>query len=136
MTVDPAGIAATSTATAPARGAAPPPVEPSAVAPLDMAPPQTPPREDRGSRSFGKQALIDTFSRSGARAGIAWVGFLMTLAVFAPFIANSMPVAVQTDRGWSSPLLQTLRPIDVILVIAFATCVTLLVLRKWSFGKS
>jgi peptide/nickel transport system permease protein len=109
---------------------------PDAIPALDLATPPQPVREDRGSRSFAKQALIDTLARPGARVGILWVSFLIMIAVFAPFIANSMPIAIKTNQGWSSPLLKTLRPIDVILVVAFFTGVSLLVWRKWSFGRS
>ncbi len=114
---------------------APPPLTP--IEPLDLAAPTARQRQDRGSRSFGRQALIDTFARPGARAGIAWVAFLVVLAIFAPFIANSMPIAVRrAGGGWSSPLLRTLTPLDVILVIAFILVVTMAALRRWSFAKS
>ena len=103
---------------------------------LDLASPPQPAMEDRGSRSFGRQAVIDTLSRPGARAGLVWVFFLIVIAVFAPFIANSMPLAVKTADGWSSPLLKTLTPTDVLLVIAFLTAVALGLSRRWSFGKS
>jgi peptide/nickel transport system permease protein len=106
---------------------------PDAVMPLDLA---VPPREDRGSRSFGKQALLDTFARPGARVGLVWVVILSIVAVFAPFIANSMPIAVKDANGWSSPLLNTLTPVDVILLVGFFTAVTLLVLRKTTFGRT
>jgi len=103
---------------------------------LDLASPPQPAMEARGSRSFGRQAVIDTLSRPGARAGLVWVFFLIVIAVFAPFIANSMPLAVKTADGWSSPLLKTLTPTDVLLVIAFLTAVALGLSRRWSFGKS
>src|SRR5262245_25906693 len=104
------------------------------AAPLELA--AQPKRDDRGSRSFGRQALIDTFSRPGARVGIIWVAFLVTIAVFAPFIANSLPVAVKTDQGWSSPVLRSLSPIDVILLVGFIAAAALLIGRFWTFGKS
>jgi peptide/nickel transport system permease protein len=74
--------------------------------------------EMAASRSLGRQALIDTLARPGARVGLVWIALLVLMALFAPFIANSMPVLVKMDGKWSSPLVASLRPSDVTLLAA------------------
>jgi peptide/nickel transport system permease protein len=71
-----------------------------------------------GARSLGRQAFLDTLSRTGARIGLVWIFVLLILAVFSPFLANSMPLAVKIDGQWSSPLIKHLAPVDVILLAA------------------
>jgi peptide/nickel transport system permease protein len=60
--------------------------------------------------------LADTVRRWGARVGLVWVGVLVIAAVFAPFLANSLPLAVKMDGRWSSPLLRYLDVTDVVLL--------------------
>ncbi len=55
----------------------------------------------------------------GARIGLLWVAILVLLAVFAPFIANSRPLAIQQKGQWSSPLIEHLATSDVVLLAAF-----------------
>ncbi len=71
-------------------------------------------------KTFAHQALSDTFRRTGARAGLAWVIVLVFCGVFAPFIANSHPILLKEGGRWTSPLLRHLTPADVILLIATA----------------
>src|SRR5215218_7834200 len=83
-------------------------------APLSTTAPPPPPELPR---TFARQALADTFSRTGARVGLAWVIVLAFCGVFAPFLANSHPILLKTDGRWSSPLLRNLTPADVMLLI-------------------
>jgi peptide/nickel transport system permease protein len=39
--------------------------------------------------------MVDTFKRTGARLGAAWVAVLAICGVFAPFLANSHPFAMR-----------------------------------------
>ncbi len=55
--------------------------------------------------------------RWGARFGVTWIATLIFMAVFAPFIANSHPVLLLEGGRWTSPLLQHLYPVDVILLV-------------------
>ncbi len=93
----------------------------------------------RPSRSLLVQALADTFSRTGARIGAAWVLLLVLVAVFAPFIANTRPYLVKwSDGSWSSPLLQGLNWVDLSLIGAFIGGVVMLAQRKrlgFNFGQ-
>src|SRR5690242_5071120 len=86
-------------------------------APLSTSPDVPPPEMPR---TFARQALADTFSRTGARVGLAWVIILAFCGVFAPFIASSHPVLVKMDGRWSSPLLRHLTPADVVLLLTTA----------------
>ncbi|MDB5294091.1 MAG: transporter permease, partial [Phycisphaerales bacterium] len=73
-----------------------------------------------GRRSLFGQALYDTFGQAGARAGAAWIGVLVVLGVFAPFLASSHPLLYRLKGGGlSSPLLRHLGPLDVALVVLF-----------------
>jgi peptide/nickel transport system permease protein len=94
-------------------------------------------RADRASRSFFRQAIIDTWTRPAAKAGLVWIAVVVFLAVFAPFIANSHPILMKTADGKvASPLLRYLTPNDVLLLVATATIAFLLTTRRLNFGPS
>lgn len=81
-------------------------------------------------RGLIRRILGETFSRWGARIGIVWIGLLVFLAVFAPVIANSHPLLMKKDGEWSSPMLQHLGPMDVVLFVLFFAGLVLLALRR------
>lgn len=83
------------------------------------------------SRTLGRQAILDTFSRPGARLGLAWLVVLAVCAVFGPFLANTHPMAMKMDGHWSSPLMRSLHPADILLLIATAAALTLSI-GKWT----
>ena len=99
-----------------------------------------PPRDasPAASRSLLVRALHDTFGRTGARVGAAWVVFLIVVAVFAPFLANSRPYFVRlADGSWASPLVRGLDWVDLALLGAFVAAAALLAARRaigLSFG--
>ncbi|MDW8262825.1 MAG: ABC transporter permease [Phycisphaerales bacterium] len=96
-------------------------------------PPETEPRR----RTLFAQALVDTFSQPGARLGAVWIGVVIVLAIFAPFLASSFPLAMKrTGGGWEFPLFANLHPIDVLLVVIFLTVAVLAVVRPVGLGKS
>ena len=87
-------------------------------APLDKAP---------ARRSLLGQALRDTFGQTGARLGAAWIGLVAVLGVFAPFLANTHPILFREKGGTlTSPLLGSLGPVDVAIVVYFAYAVWLI----------
>ncbi len=69
--------------------------------------------------SYSHRVARNTLSQLGARLGLAWVGLVALLAVFAPFVANSHPYVSITADGWQSPLLQHLDWADVSLLVMF-----------------
>jgi peptide/nickel transport system permease protein len=77
------------------------------------------------SKSFGRMVFEDTFKNMGARVGVAWIGVLAFMAVFAPFLANSHPVLMKMGGRWSSPLLIHLTQTDVALLVTFVFAVGL-----------
>jgi peptide/nickel transport system permease protein len=104
----------------------PPPPESVLAAPTYMPPEPEPVR-----RTLLAQALVDTFSQTGARMGALWIAIVIFFAVFAPFIASSFPFAMKmSDGSWRYPLFAHLYPIDVILLILFFAILALLFLWK------
>lgn len=87
--------------------------------------------EPAPSKTLTGRIVRDVLGRWGARVGLFWVGLLVFCAVFAPFLANSHPIAMKTPgQGWSSPLIENLVPTDVTLLAAAAVAVVLLFLRR------
>jgi peptide/nickel transport system permease protein len=88
-----------------------------------------PASREPGRRTLLMQALVDTFSQTGARVGAVWIAIVVFLAVFAPFLASSFPFAMQMRDGrWQFPLFSHLSVTDVVLVVlAFAA----LLLAVW-----
>jgi peptide/nickel transport system permease protein len=73
----------------------------------------------RGRRSYAVQVAREVFAQKGARLGAAWIAVLVVVAVFAPLLANSVPLLVSKDSAMSSPMLEYLTPADVTLLIMF-----------------
>ncbi len=82
--------------------------------------PQTPARP---VDSRADSVVRRSFSRWGARLGLAWILSLVVVAVFAPFLASSHPLLVRENGEWSSPVLHFLSTPDVALLSAFITLV-------------
>lgn len=81
-------------------------------------------------RGFWSRAWSDTFKNRRAKFSAVWVGLLIFLAVFAPFLASSHPLLLKQGGRWSSPLLRHLTAPDVILLVTFFVAIALLRLRK------
>lgn len=81
-----------------------------------------------GTSSYGRQVLRRTLAQWTARLGLLWIGLLVVMAVFAPFLANSHPLLLGEQGHFQSPLIEHLTPTDVILLVAFfGTLITALV---------
>ena len=106
----------------------------TAVAPVgggSYIPPAAPLDKSPGRRSLLGQALYDTFGQTGARVAAVWIGIVAVLGVFAPFIANSHPILFRAKGGGlSSPLIGSLGPVDVAIVVYFAFGVWVLLRRQ------
>jgi len=87
------------------------------------------------SQGFARRVLRDTFVRSSARIGLAWIAVLVIFAVFAPFLANSHPLLLSQQGHWSSPLLRFLGPGDVVLLFAFFLGIALAFVRRYSWPR-
>jgi peptide/nickel transport system permease protein len=88
-----------------------------AAGPSDTSVPDMP----GAPRGLARRALDDTLASWRTRTGLAWIALVGVCAVFAPFLANSFPLAVKMEGHWSSPALRHLTPVDVTLVV-FAFC--------------
>ncbi|MCY4469311.1 MAG: ABC transporter permease [Thiotrichales bacterium] len=87
---------------------------------------------DRGSlrrRSFAARVLRSTFVRIGARVGAVWIGVLIVVAAFAPFLANTHPLLMRAGGRLQSPALVHLTNADVVLMCVFLAAAALLVVR-------
>lgn len=87
----------------------------------------------RPSRHWLAAAFAEGLGRTSARLGVAWALLMVIFAVFAPLIANSMPLAVRIDGQWSSPALMHLAAADVWLICIFVSAVVLLLIRRVRF---
>jgi peptide/nickel transport system permease protein len=74
-------------------------------------------------RSWLGQAGLRLLGKWGARLGLAWVALLVLLAVFAPLIASSHPLAWKRGGEVASPFLNHLTWLDVTLFVAFAAAI-------------
>jgi peptide/nickel transport system permease protein len=83
----------------------------------------------RQQRSYAAQVLREVFMQWGARLGIAWIAVLVTVAVFAPFLASSHPLLLSQQSQISSPLLHHLTATDVTLLIIFFVVLLLCFVR-------
>ncbi len=77
------------------------------------------------SSGFLRRVLKHTFSGWGARIGLFWVALLTIAAVFAPFLANSMPLLVKLNGEISAPVLRYLSVEDIIVLVAFFALIIL-----------
>jgi peptide/nickel transport system permease protein len=77
-------------------------------------------------------------TRWDSRLGLAWIGLLGFLAVFAPFLANSHPLLLSQNGQLDSPLVRYLTPVDVVLLALFFTTLILGLVRSsqrtWLWG--
>lgn len=71
------------------------------------------------SRPWSRQVASALLRRTGARIGLAWIGVLVLVATFAPFIASSHPLYMVVDGRASSPVLANLEPLDLVWLVGF-----------------
>ncbi len=69
--------------------------------------------------SFAARIWRKTLEGVGVKVGLAWVGLLVFAAVFAPFLANSMPLLMSKGGDISAPVLQYLSLEDSWILATF-----------------
>jgi len=84
------------------------------------------PNDVAQSSGFITRVLKRTFSGLGAKIGLFWVGVLVVMAVFAPFLANTVPLLASENGTVSVPFLRYFTIEDVIFLSVF-----LIVLVIW-----
>src|SRR5438105_4966258 len=80
--------------------------------------------------SYTRKILRLTFERISAQLGVYCIAIIALLAAFAPFLANSYPIALKEGGRWRSPLFQNLTPVDVTLQATFWAVVVLSFFRS------
>lgn len=75
--------------------------------------------------SYGNRIWRRTLEGVGVKFALTWVGILVFAAVFAPFLANSMPLVMSKGGELSYPVLKYLSKEDVAVLIAFFTLLLL-----------
>jgi peptide/nickel transport system permease protein len=66
-----------------------------------------------------------TWQGTGVKLGFVWIGLLVFMGVFAPFLANSMPLLMSKNGEISAPVLTYLTAEDVLVLILFALVLVL-----------
>lgn len=77
------------------------------------------------SSGFLRRVLKHTFSGWGAKIGLVWISILALTAVFAPFIANSMPLLVSLNGEVTAPVLRYISVEDIVVLVAFFALIIL-----------
>ncbi|QQZ29942.1 ABC transporter permease [Thiothrix subterranea] len=75
--------------------------------------------------SFSRRIWLKTLQGVGVKFGLAWVGVLIFMGVFAPFLANSMPLLMSKDGVLSAPVLAYLTAEDALVLAMFALALLL-----------
>lgn len=76
--------------------------------------------------SFAARIWRKTLEGVGVSVALGWLGLLVLCAVFAPFLANSMPLLMSKDGTLSAPVIRYLNEDDVWLLAAFFWAVALI----------
>jgi peptide/nickel transport system permease protein len=71
------------------------------------------------SSGFFQRVLSLTFSGWGARIGAIWIGILTLMAVFSPFIANTVPLLASQNGEITIPFLRYFTIEDTLFLSAF-----------------
>lgn len=71
------------------------------------------------SKSWAQQVVSSLLKRTSAKIGLAWIGLLVMIATFSPFLASSHPIYLLVDGQGSSPLLKHMQALDWIWLIGF-----------------
>ncbi len=88
------------------------------------------------SSSFMQRAVKQAFTGWGARFGAVWVGILVILAVFSPFIANTIPLVVSEQGHIHFPFLRYFTVEDSIVMGVFIIALSLYFLPIQRLFKS
>ena len=99
--------------------------------PSDTEPSDSP----QPGRTLVQQAVRDTLGTRRAKVGLSWIAVIGFSAVFAPFLANSYPLAAKIKGHWSSPALAHFTPADVILLVSTGTIIALAFFGRVSFDR-
>ncbi len=86
---------------------------------------QNRPSDAAQSSGFMTRILRRTFSEAGAKIGLFWVSVLVIMAVFAPFLANTVPLLASENGAVSAPFLRYFTVEDVIFLSVFVIVIVI-----------
>ncbi len=86
--------------------------------------------EPATTRPWLTQIFLRATGQTDSRLGLCWIGIVALSAIFAPLLANSLPLLVKIDGHWSSPAIRHLSSSDVILLALFP-----ITLIAWWVGR-
>lgn len=78
---------------------------------------------------------VKLVGRWGARVGLAWIVCMLLIAVWAPVLASSHPFLWRHEGKVSSPWLEYLSPVDVVLFVSFFVGVGMLIMSRLAARK-
>ena len=78
--------------------------------------------------TLSRRLLRKTLAGPGVKFALFWIGTLVFCAVFAPFLANSMPLIMSKNGQIFFPVLTYLSIEDLVVLAAFFTILVLWVL--------
>ena len=82
-------------------------------------------RQHSRQQSFGRRILRSALKGWGVKIGLFWISLLVIAAVFAPFLANSMPIMMSKGGEFSMPVLHYITAEDVGVLAAFFIAILL-----------
>ncbi len=88
-------------------------------------------KQANSRESYGARIWRKTLNGIGVKAGFAWIVLLIFAAVFAPFLANSMPLLMSKNGVISAPVLRYLSVEDVWVLVSFLMA---LIVKRLPFG--
>ena len=87
------------------------------------------------SKSWAQQVVSSLLKRTSAKIGLAWIGLLVMIATFSPFLASSHPIYLVVDGQASSPLLKHMQALDWIWLSGFFITLVISVLPLVAWKK-
>ncbi|WP_020559415.1 ABC transporter permease [Thiofilum flexile] len=82
----------------------------------------------KSHETLARRIFTKALGGMGVKVGLVWVGILVLAAVFAPFLANSMPLVMSLNGKISFPVLEYLTVEDWVVFSAFVVILLISVL--------
>lgn len=82
-------------------------------------------KQSISQENLSRRLLRKTLHGPGVKFALFWIGTLIICAVFAPFLANSMPLVMSKAGTISFPVFRYLSTEDIVVLAAFFTALVL-----------
>jgi peptide/nickel transport system permease protein len=87
------------------------------------------------AKSYWGQVFAYVLQSGRARAGMAWITFLLLAALLAPVLANTQPLLLKIDGAWSSPAVRYLTAADLGCFALLVSTVLAAFFRRTSLAR-